>query len=430
MRSYKVQTSLLVLLTVTTAAPFAHADKKDDLYIKGNAAVNAGDSIGARDAFCQLAKDDPEYKDAKAQCGTYTAEATRTLNRYNQNYLEGLQLMQDGKYDQAEFKFRNVKPPSPRVTDAQGKLGEIVKLKEKANADAAAAKNNADQDAQMKGKLDQGVDAYNRGDFNAAKSSLGAITGKYQGDAQNYLTKIRNYENKMAEAAADAASNNFTAAATAYAEAVRLNPSGPGDPLGQVGKMNQLAAKASSAPPVTAPANNPPPVIKAATKDVVKTVDVEQSLAEGKKALAKGNFKRARVLFGLVLGQDSHNQEATDGLAELKTRDTTQAVASDEDPLLANLIRGFYAGNYSDVEPLLNDYVYASKGKKFGLANFYAGASMLSRYYLTGASDETLRREAKKKFNAASKVEGFKVPEKFISPKILKEYTDATKGGA
>jgi hypothetical protein len=426
MKSYKAQTSAVVIAVILAAAPQARADKKDDLYAKGTAAVNAGDAIGARDNFCEAAKIDPEYKDAKAQCATYTPEATKALNRFNQNYLEGLQLMQDGKYDQAELKFRNVKPPSPRVDDAKAKLGEITKLKQDKAAADAAAKNSADQDAQMKGKLDQGVDAYNRGDFSSAKSSLGAISGKYQGDAQNYLAKIRNYEAKMAEAAADAANNNFSGAATAYAEAVKLNPSGPGDPLGQVGKMNQLAAKANAASPVTAPANNPAPVKAAATKDVVKTIDVARFVADGQKALAKGDYKKARRYFQDVLSQDSHNQEATDGMAELKTKDTAQAAATDEDPLLAKLIRGFYEGNYNDVESLLNNYIYTGQGKKVGLANFYAGASMLTRYYLAGATDENLKREAKKKFKAAKDVDGFKAPEKFISPKIMKAFQEAS----
>jgi tetratricopeptide (TPR) repeat protein len=411
-------------MAVISAAPFAHADKKDDLYAKGTAAANTGDAITARDAFCEIAKSDPEFKDAKAQCATYTPEATKQLNRFNQNYLEGVGLMQEGKYTEAEFKFRNVKFPSPREADAKGKLAEIAKLKQDKAAADTAAKNSADQDAQMKGKLDQGIEAYNRGDFGSAKGSLGGVSGKYQGDAQSYLTKIRDYEGKMAEGAADLANKNYSGAASAFAAAVRINPSGPGDPLGQVTKANQAAMTASA--PVTTPANNPPPVTKAVTKDVVKTIDVERYVAEGQKALQKGDFKKARRYFQEVLGQDSHNQEATNGMAELKTKDTAQAAATDEDPLLAKLIRGFYEGNYNDVESLLNNYIYSGQGKKVGLANFYAGASMLTRYYLAGATDENLRREARKKFKAAKEVEGFKAPEKFISPKIMKAFQEAS----
>ncbi|MCU1309344.1 MAG: hypothetical protein JWO20_469 [Candidatus Angelobacter sp.] len=420
MKLYKAQTSALLIAVFLAAAPAARADKKDDLYAKGTAAETNGDTFGAKAAFCQLASEDAGYKDSKSKCDTYTAEATKALNRFNLNFNEGVGLMQEGKYDQAEFKFRNVKPPSPRVPDAQAKLAEIAKLKQDKAAADAAAKNNADQDAQMKGKLDQGIDAYNRGDFGSAKGSLGGVTGKYQGDAQGYLTKIRNYEAKMAEAAADAANNNFSGAASAYAEAVKLNPSGPGDPLGQVGKMNQLAVKANSSAPIAAAVNNPAPV---KAKEVPK-IDVARYVSDGQKALAKGDFKKARRFFQEVLGQDSHNQEATDGMAELKSKDTAQAVATDDDPLLSRLIVLFYEGN--DVESQLNNYIYTGQGKKMGLANFYAGASMLTRYYLAGATDENLKREARKKFKAAKEVEGFKAPEKFISPKIMKAFQEAS----
>jgi hypothetical protein len=423
MRSYRAQTSALIIATFLVATPFARADKKDDLYAKGTAAESANNLFGAKDAFCQLKDEDAGYKDARLKCDQYTAEVSKAFARWEKNYLDGVQAKQDGKYDEAENKLRFVKAPSPRLADAQALLSQISKLKQDKAAADAAAKNNADQDAQMKGKLDQGVDAYNRGDFASAKGSLGGVSGKYQSDAQTYLAKIRDYEAKMAEGAADIANKNYSGAASAFAAAVRINPSGPGDPLGQVTKANQ-AAMSSSAPPVTAPAN-PAPVTKAASKDVVKTIDVARSIADGQKALAKGDFKRARRYFQDVLSQDSHNQEATDGMAELKTKDTAQAAATDEDPLLAKLIRGFYDGNYNDVESLLNTYIYSGQGKKIGLANFYAGASMLTRYYLAGATDENLKREAKKKFTNAKGVAGFKVPDKLISPKILREFESA-----
>src|SRR3954470_12631355 len=106
-QSYKVQTSALVLLGCILAAPFAVADKKDDFYSKGEAAVKAGDAITARDMFCAAAKEDSEYKDAKAQCDTYKASAAKTLNRYTINFGEGQAAMQKGDYDSAEIKFRN-----------------------------------------------------------------------------------------------------------------------------------------------------------------------------------------------------------------------------------------------------------------------------------------------------------------------------------
>jgi len=75
----------------------------------------------------------------------------------------------------------------------------------------------------MKGKLDQGIEAYNRGDFGSRRVSLGGVSGKYQSDAQAYLTKNpRTTKAKMAEGAADLANKNYSGAASAFAAAVRI----------------------------------------------------------------------------------------------------------------------------------------------------------------------------------------------------------------
>jgi hypothetical protein len=126
MRSSDRATRSLLLVTVALLlAPVAWADRNGDYYSRGLAAVNRGDVAGARDAFCTVA---PSYRDAAQQCTLYRSEASKTLRRYNQNFLEGVQLMQEGKLGQAEFKFRNVKA-GDRVESAQRMLREIQKLR-------------------------------------------------------------------------------------------------------------------------------------------------------------------------------------------------------------------------------------------------------------------------------------------------------------
>src|SRR5882757_6102648 len=126
MRLYKAQTSALVLMAVISAAPFARADKKDDLYAKGSAAESSGNVFGAKDAFCELADQDAGFKDSKVKCDQYKTEVAKAFARWEKNYLDGLQAKQDGKYDEAENKFRFVKAPSPRLADAQAKLAEVI----------------------------------------------------------------------------------------------------------------------------------------------------------------------------------------------------------------------------------------------------------------------------------------------------------------
>lgn len=422
MKSSRVPTRLAFsLFVLVLACGSAWAQSNDDLYGRGTAAVGKGDAIAARDAFCAIK--DAAFKDAKAQCATYTGEATRQMNRYNQNYLEGLQLMQDGKLSEAEFKFRNVKA-GDRMADAQRKLQEVAKLKENKAAADAQASQSAAADGAAKTRLDAGVEAYNRGDFSAAKNQLDGVTGRHQGEAQNYLNKINTYNAKMSEARGYEAAKNFGAAKASYTEAARIRPDGPGDPLSAVTRVTALEASSSAS------ASGPPPAapktVAKASKDEVKTVDAAKYIQEGQKLLARGDLKRARRFFGDVLAQDPNNAEAAAGLKAIKDKDTSTgpADAADDDPLLAAAIRKYYEGDYEQADFRLKNYIFNALGKKMGLANFYAGATALSKYHLGGATDSGLMTDARKKFRDASGVEGFVVPEKLVSPKILKLYQE------
>lgn len=415
--SSRARTSASVLLAVLLASPLALADKNSELYAKGQKAVADGDSVAARDAFCALPAD---YQDAAAQCTTYKAAADRTLNRYKLNYAEGVTLMGDGKLDDAAAKFRTVKA-GDFAEQAKAKLNEIAKLKQQ-QADAAnAAQQNAAAEQANKQKLDQGTNAFNSGDFNTAKNLLNSVTGSHQADAQAVLGKIHSYETAMQQGNAFNAARDFASAKNAFAEAVRINPSGPGNPADMLAKAAASAASASATPANTA-VNNPPAVKPPAPKP---TIDVATYMADGNRAVAKKQYARARKFFNDVIAQDKNNQEAKDALERLNSVDTAAANASDDDPTLRDIIVSFYAGS-RDAEDRFKTYVYAKQGKKLGLARFYAGASMMTRYYLTGATDQDLRRQAQDMFKAAKSVDGFTPPEKFISPKIMKAFQEAS----
>ncbi|MGH9668505.1 MAG: hypothetical protein ACRD3A_00130, partial [Terriglobales bacterium] len=62
------------------------------------------------------------------------------------------------------------------------------------------------------------------------------------------------------------------------------------------------------------------------------------------------------------------------------------------------------------------------------LSQFYLGASKLTRYYLSGAKDNGLKRDAEAAFRLAKQTAGFKPPgESVVSPKILKAYQDVSQ---
>ena len=365
MRSSSLLTkSLLALGLVCAACAPAFADKNDDLYARGTAAVNAGDPIAARDAFCAI---DAGFKDAAMQCTTYKAEATRALNRFNQNFLEGVQLMQEGKLDQAEFKFRNVKA-GERVELAKRKLQEIQDLRQK---NAAAAQAAAQQSSQ--------------------------------------------YEAKMAEAGRYAAAKDYERAAAAYDEAARLNPNGAGNPSAQAANMRQLAASAASAttkPPVT-------PVKKERAR-----IDENEYIQIAKRFIGKGDFAKARRYLNEVNAQNDRNEEAISLLKSLPQEERTTASAGEEDKALSRALEDFYSGKLVDAERRLNTY-RDTNGNKKGLGNFYLGVVVMTKYYLASSPDPSQRSYAIQLFKEAAAVSGFVAPDKFVSPKIMKVYYEA-----
>ena len=364
--SLPTRTLLVVAALVASLAGVAFADKNDDLYARGSAAVNAGDPIAARDAFCAI---DGSYKDAAMQCTTYKAEATRALNRFNQNFLEGVQLMQEGKLDQAEFKFRNVKA-GERVELARRKLQEIQDLRQK---NAAAAQAAAQQSSQ--------------------------------------------YEAKMAEAGRYAAAKDYERAATAYDEAARINPNGAGNPSGQAANMRQLAsataASAASKPPVA-------PVKKERAR-----IDESEYIATAKRFIGKGDFAKARRYLNEVNAQNDRNEDAISLLKSLPQEEKTTASAGEEDKALSKALEDFYSGKLVDAERRLNTY-RDTNGNKKGLGSFYLGVVVLTKYcFLAANPDANQRIFAIQLFKEAAAVNGFVPPEKYVSPKIMKVYQEA-----
>jgi hypothetical protein len=395
MKSSRRLTSLL--LGAALLAPVAaFADKNDDLYNKGQAANNRGDAMAAQDAFCAI---DPSYKDAGSMCAQAKQAAQTQINLHNKRFLDATQALQEGRLDDAEKLFRSVKY-GPRVDLAQRKLQEIADLKaKKQQADQAASAAAASS-----AKVEQGVQAFNRGDFASAKANLPP--------GHELLSKISQYESKMAEGNRAMGAKDYAAAYAAFADARTIAPNGPGDPSGAAGRAQQSMSASS------APANNPAPT-KAAVRDEVKKVDVGATLAAAQKAFNKKEYGRARILAGQVLAQDRGNAEAKQILNDLPEEQVTASSASEEDPLLAAAIQQYYQANYSDAADSLKFYIF-QKGRKQGLARFYLGATLATQYYLGGEQDNQLLQDAKKKFKEAKGVEGFNPPEKYVSPKIMK----------
>ena len=401
MRSSRLLTNLVIAGIIAIPAT-AFADKNDDLYSKGQAAMQEGDPIAARDAFCAI---DPSYKDAKSLCDLNINEAKTKVNLHNQRYLQAIQAIQDGKYDDAEKLLKQVKL-GPRVHDVPAQLQRIAELKQK-KAQAEAAANAA---ATANARTEQGVQAFNRGDFNSAKSLLPP--------GHELLGRIAQYEGKMAEGQRAVSNKDYATALVAFGQAAAIAGNGPGDPNGQIRSVQQMMSAVSSA----VPTQN----AKAAVKDEVKKIDEAAYIAQAKQLIGKKDYKRARRYLNDVIAQNFRNTEATDLLKSLPEEERSGSGPSEEDPILAAAINDFYSGNYPDAEARLQNYVVQPKPAKPGLSQFYLGVIQATQYYLGGEKDPKLLQEAKRRFKEAKGVEGFVAPEKYISPKIMRVFESVT----
>jgi len=421
---------LFTFALILAAIP-AFAGKKEDLYKAAQAAAGQGNVQEAARLYCAAAQEDATYKDAQQNCNIMAQEVARENRRNDDRYADGVKAFNSGDYETAAQKFNNIKSGS-HVADAQAYLSTKIP---QAKAAAASASN----DSAMAAKFDQGVAAYQRNDFSSAKNDFNGISGRHQSDAQTYLQKIKNYEQAYSEGDRLADAKNYKGASSAYSEAATVKGDGPGDPRGRISQMNQLAQSAST--PVTVASNNPPPVtnnpppvsrpVAAAVVESRPKVDVNATLRDAEGARRKGDLSRAIGLYQKVLSADSSNAQARNGIEEMKKEaeasNKTIVAGSEADFMLAKGINEFYRQDFESAETHIRDYLDGA-GSKAGLANFYLGASKLTRYILGGQqqNDHKLLVQAEDNFRSAKKVSGFTPPEKFVSPKIVKKFQETS----
>ena len=440
MRAIKRTLFIAALALLAPAALLA--DKKDDLYKQATAAATGSKVDEAARLYCELAKMDAGYKDAKMMCTIMTNEAEKERKRNEDRFQAGMAAFQKGDWEDAVQKFRNVKS-GPRLAEAQQYLSNRIPQAQ------AAAKAKSDQeaaskaDSEVNARFEQAVQAYNRNDFNSARGGFGQFGGtKRAGDAQSYLNKIREYEQAMNEANTLASAKNFDRAIGAYREAMAVKGDGPGDPSGRIRDMESQKSGAAAPPPaptptpsttvaVSTPVAPPPKPVTAAIK-VMETpkVDVGKLLAEAETAQKRGQVSTAKGKYLAVLAADKNNAQALAALDQLNAQaaPSKEKASSEADVLLAKGIGEFYQGLYDDAEFDIKYYLRVN-GSKTALSNFYLGVVKLTQYYLRGeqVGDRKLLADAQNSFKAAKRTAGFRPPEKFVSPKILKVYSDVTQ---
>ncbi|HLY59925.1 MAG TPA: hypothetical protein VKV95_04090 [Terriglobia bacterium] len=97
------------------------------------------------------------------------------------------------------------------------------------------------------------------------------------------------------------------------------------------------------------------------------------------------------------------------------------------DQMLRDGLQEYFEGKYDDAERNLSKYLQ-NNGKKQGLAYFFRGASHSTRYFISGEKEVPEKQMAIEDFRALKEHNAqFRLPEKYVSQKILALYAQAIK---
>jgi len=400
----------MLALFAFSASVFMAAQMSPDLQKKVGDAVRQHRTDLAADYICEAAKTDPSLQ---GTCTSNRQQVEVQLQKFEQKYNDGVKAVQESRFDDAKTAFRTIYFGDYHDR-AQDMLSKIPTLEQQAKSNQQAAESAQRQEADDARHLSEGLNAFEGGDFNTAKAAFRNVLASRRGEAQGWLNKISQYEQAMSEGQQAEAQQNYGAAKQKYGLAASIKGNGPGNPSSKVSAMDNLLRQ-------TQQANNrqtPPRQVE----PLKPRVDVAKLLRDAKRSSASGDTRAARKTYLEVLQAESGNAEALSAIEELNKR----AGSSEVDTMLADGIRAFYGGAYSDAEESLKFYLL-SKGSKVGLAKFYRGATKLTRFYLDPKGDRSLYDDAVQEFKDAKQVSGFTPPDaKYISPKILKVYEQAT----
>ena len=99
---------LVLLLLVGGVLPVMGQNKKD-LYQAAEAAAVEGKIEASQKGYCQVAKLDPGYKDAKMMCSVMTEELEKERKKNEARFSQGVKDFNEGRYDEAQHEFTNIR---------------------------------------------------------------------------------------------------------------------------------------------------------------------------------------------------------------------------------------------------------------------------------------------------------------------------------
>lgn len=102
-------TGLLVIVASVGRAWQADSESKKDIYKAAETAAKDGKTEESQKLYCQVARLDPTFKDAKVLCLVMTEEIDRERKKNDERFKLGVQRFNESKYDEAQHEFANIK---------------------------------------------------------------------------------------------------------------------------------------------------------------------------------------------------------------------------------------------------------------------------------------------------------------------------------
>ena len=434
----------------------------DQRYERARDHFNNGRMEDACDLFQQVDKEKPGYKETGKFLNMSCSQVKLLYDLEEKLYNEGVQLMNQGKLEDARGKFSQaagmpLKAPKRRgeinrllreieSKETEGKAaaeqekvfsegvrlfeqGQLEQAKQRfervSGAKAGEAKSylqRIEQQLQAQGSAQReegsfsaAVDLFNKGDLSGARSrfdEVAKMNGKRKSEAESYISRIdqtlrsrQEEDTTFQDAMRKFERKDYEGARASFQRVVALNGARKTDAQGYLGRIDQELRAAEEARKKAEQA-------KAGGETPQQTM--ARLLGEARSSLDRRDYGAAIEKLRVAEVIDPRNSEVQRLLGQAQEQQAEQALRAG--------LQAYFEGRWDDAERSLSQYLEGN-GRKRGLALFFRGATRSTRYFLSGEKDAQQKELAQADFRAVGEASrNFRAPERYVSPKILDLY--------
>ena len=479
--------ALALAVVCLPGVPAAAQESLEKRYERAIEAFNSAKMEDACELLQQIEKEKPGYRETRTYLNPACKEADRARGMEKQLFDEGVQLFNQGNYDDAQQKFKQaqgipLKTPRYRdqvnkyLADIDARLGEdklfseAVKLFTDGNdtearsrfnqivrgggAKAAEARTYLQrlEERREESAFNEGVRLLQGGDYSGARSRLQEVVGlngKRKAEAERYLAQLEQGEREQrAFNEGERAFNQkrYPDAQASFRQVAGMNGSRKGEAERYLNRIETAVQEdAAFKAGVQKFTQND---FDGARSEFLKVINLKGALAndariyltkidargQDPREVAKQFVTDAQTAMGRKDYRAAVEKLAAATALDPNNRDARRLLAesqqlAEEAPLRSGL-QAYFEGKYDEAERQLNDYLN-NNGKKQALAYFFRGATRSARYFLSGEKDASQKQRAQEDFRAVQKDNRrFRPPEKYVSPKVLALYAEVAPAEA